>query len=463
MSGTDGGVVAADRLGMGASGVLASGDRVDAWTIEAALAVGGFGAVYRVSDTATGDVAALKLLHEEHARDADGVLRFERELLAVQRIQHENVVRTRAFGSYSGRPYIVMELLEGEDLDRRIARDGRLSLPAALDLLRPLSAALEAAHERGVIHRDLKASNVFLARQGAGHRVVLLDFGIAKLARHEGLDTSDLTGSRQAIGTPSCMAPEQVRGDEVDARTDVYALGVLTYHLLTGRLAFDDPSPTMVQYLHVHARRPRPSALAPIDPAIDDVVCRAMATLPAHRYPRPSVLIEELERATSPRAPSMPPTSRMIGVHVAVRLPERDDPSLIDEAMDAVQHAREHLVARGYVVAWELATAMLCMRPFADLATPSAEADVTLALWQLLASARLRGLPVHVAMHVDEAPKGTGKGATGALVRPALWDVPARSDAPLLTTAAASALGVSIARVEAELGAYGDAARSIDC
>src|SRR6185503_7424125 len=152
-----------------------------------------------------------------------------------------------------GRPWFAMELLDGVDLETHIAARGRLTPGEVLTVLGPICDALACAHDAGVIHRDIKASNVFLAADG---RVVLLDFGIAKLS-DPGIGAG-LTLSRQSLGTPSAMAPEQVAGREASERTDVYALGALLYHMLVGEPPFADSSPTVMQYLHCHARRPRP-------------------------------------------------------------------------------------------------------------------------------------------------------------------------------------------------------------
>ena len=253
---------------------LSPGEQVDDWIIVRALGGGGFGAVYEARHRATGQRVALKLLHA-HLVAAPGVVaRFHREATVIDRLRHPGIVELIAVGVAGGRPYLCMELLDGEDLAALVRRTGPMSGAQALAVLEPVCAALAAAHELGVVHRDVKASNVMVCGAGGARRVVLLDFGIAKLS--DAL-AGDLTASHQSLGTPSCMAPEQVHGRAVDARCDVYGLGALAFFLLTGHMPFEDPSLTMTQYLHLHARRPRVSAAAPVPPRVDDVVARAMA------------------------------------------------------------------------------------------------------------------------------------------------------------------------------------------
>jgi serine/threonine protein kinase len=249
--------------------------------VRAPIASGGFGAVYAVEHETSGAIGALKVLHAHLATSPEIAARMVREAEIIAQLHHPGVVRLLEAGLTDlGAPYLVMELLDGVDLDTVIRDRGRFAPRDALPLFEALCAGLAAAHARAVIHRDLKAANVLLCRDGVDRpeRVVLVDFGIAKL-----LDgaSAELTASRQALGTPASMAPEQIRGGTVDARTDVYALGALAYHVLTGRMAFEEASITMSQYLHLHAARPRPSEVAPVSPALDEVITRAMAIEPA--------------------------------------------------------------------------------------------------------------------------------------------------------------------------------------
>ncbi|HYU15426.1 MAG TPA: serine/threonine-protein kinase [Candidatus Acidoferrum sp.] len=273
---------------------LPIGESVEGWVVEAVLGTGGFAVVYRVRRD--GAFAALKVPHGALAADPGALARFRRETEVVQRIRHPNICAVLSCGELAdGRPYIIMEYLEGEDLHRRL-QEGRMAPEPACAIVDAVAAALEAAHQHGVIHRDVKASNVFLTDHG--NRVVLLDFGIAKL--REG---AALTGSREIVGTPESMAPEQLRGGPVDERTDVYGLGVLVHSLLIGASPFSVETPTLTGRLARRAARPRALHSAQLPIAVYRVVTRAMALDPANRYRRPSEVAEALSRALSPARP----------------------------------------------------------------------------------------------------------------------------------------------------------------
>ena len=243
---------------------------------------GGFGQVWRARRDADGAIVAVKVLHLELVRSVDALTRFQRELDAVERLDHPNVVRGLGHGTLpDGRPYLVLEYVEGPSLREVLHERGALPPAEMLSILEPLCDALQVAHEAGLIHRDVKASNVILARRDGAVRPVLLDFGLVKLVDQVG---PGLTSSRSMLGTPAAMAPEQMRGQPVDPRTDIYALGLLTYHVLTGLPAFGGAPGVVQSYLQVHGPRPRPSAKVDIDPAIDEPVARALSPEPADRF-----------------------------------------------------------------------------------------------------------------------------------------------------------------------------------
>jgi serine/threonine-protein kinase len=304
--------------------------QVGRYQVEAAVAEGGFGVVYRATDEGRGRTVALKLLHAELTHHPGAVERFEREARLVALVRHPNVVDVLELGlEHRGQPYFVMEWLDGTDLRRRLAEQGRLAPAAALDVLAGVAAALDAAHAVGVVHRDVKASNVFLA----GPRPVLLDFGVAKL-----LDDTrpGLTSSRHVIGTPPCMAPEQILGAPVDARTDVYGLGVLAFQALTGGLPFVHDSAAMVMDMHVHAPPPRASARAPLPPAVDEVLAAALAKAPGARPASAGALVAALARALGgERSGEDRPAA---AVRVRFSLSDPVDPDG-DAALDALEAA----------------------------------------------------------------------------------------------------------------------------
>jgi serine/threonine protein kinase len=193
---------------------------------------GGFGAVFAAEHPVLKRRAAVKVLHRLTGRDSEAALRFVSEAQAVNQIRHRHIVDVFSFGKLTdGRHFYVMDLLEGESLDRTLRRVGRFDLGTALQILRPIASALDVAHAAGIVHRDLKPQNIFLAWESSGEVVPkLLDFGVAKLLG----DSAVKTVSGTPIGTPMYMSPEQARGDKVDTRADLYALGVLMHELITG-------------------------------------------------------------------------------------------------------------------------------------------------------------------------------------------------------------------------------------
>ena len=259
---------------------------------------GGFGQVWHAHREADNERVAVKVLHLELVRSIDALTRFQRELDAIQRLRHPNVVAALDHGTLSdGRPYLVLEYIEGPSLREVIHDRGALPPTEMLEILAPLCDALGTAHQAGLVHRDVKASNVILARKGDAIRPVLLDFGLVKLIDQVG---PGLTSSRSMLGTPAAMAPEQMRGQPVDARTDVYALGLLAFHMLTGQPAFGGAPGVVQSYLQVHGPRPRPSAKVDIDPAIDEPVARALAPEPSERFSTAHELFEALQAVILP-------------------------------------------------------------------------------------------------------------------------------------------------------------------
>lgn len=285
------------RDGGGPGTPTAAALRAGDYLLDGVIAEGGFGVVYRAVHAASGAPAAVKIMHAELISRADVVLRFQREVDAIGRMRHPNVVEILDVGRLDdGRPYYAMELLQGRSLEQHLYSRGRLPADEALTILEPLCSALAAVHAAGIVHRDVKPSNVILCEQGGGLRVVLLDFGIAKL-----LDTTDLslTSSRHVVGTPAFMSPEQLLNRPVDMRTDVYALGALLYTMIAGSMPFSASAYPVLRHLHLHQAPPRPSLHAPVDPAFDDIVVRAMSKDPAGRQPDVTAFLEEVRAATA--------------------------------------------------------------------------------------------------------------------------------------------------------------------
>ena len=226
---------------------LSSGTRLGSYDVLGPIGAGGMGEVYRARDTRLDRTVALKVLPEEFFEDKDRVARFEREAKALAALNHHGIAAVHSFEEVEGRHFLVMELVEGEGLDARIAR-GPIPLEEALPMARQIAAALEAAHEKGIIHRDLKPANVMVGPDGD---VKLLDFGLAKIFEPEGNPASGpqltqsptMTGratmAGTILGTAAYMSPEQARGRTADKRADIWAFGAVLFELLTGRRAFE--------------------------------------------------------------------------------------------------------------------------------------------------------------------------------------------------------------------------------
>lgn len=273
---------------------------IPGFRLDRMIGEGGFGQVWSAFRDTDNAHCAVKVLHLELVRSIDALTRFQRELDAIQRLQHPNVISAMDHGTLSdGRPYLVLEYIEGPSLRDVIQERGAIPPTEVLEILGPLCDALQVAHDTGLVHRDVKASNVILARAGDALRPVLLDFGLVKLVDQVG---PGLTSSRSMLGTPAAMAPEQMRGQPVDQRTDVYALGLLAYHMLTGQPAFGGAPGVVQSYLQVHGPRPRPSAKVDIDPVIDEPIGRALAPDPGERFPTARGLFDALKQAIAPDA-----------------------------------------------------------------------------------------------------------------------------------------------------------------
>ena len=297
------------------------------------------------------------------------VTRFLREAMAVNMIRHPNIVDIFEFGELEdGRPFYVMELLEGTNLRKLVQLRGRFSPADALGMLEPVCGALDAAHRAGVVHRDLKASNITVLETGTERVVKLLDFGIAKLL-HPEPGGAGLTEAGSMLGTSHYMAPEQVRGEQVDTRVDVYALGVLLYQLLTAQYPFQSEKTEEIAWMHLTAPVPRASQAAPVPPALDDVIIKAMEKDREKRYPSVMAFLEALKEASGAAAPVVSEEERPVpaaGIYVEVRVPEdlaEDlDDALIDDMGTVLDEAEQRLKDAQFLLPLRTSNALLGVR-----------------------------------------------------------------------------------------------------
>jgi eukaryotic-like serine/threonine-protein kinase len=278
------------------------------WRIEALLGTGGMGSVFRAEHVHVGRKAAVKVLHPELCRSPAERERFRREARVATRLRSPHVAEVLDFGEdASGRPYLAMELLEGESLRSVLERDGRLSPGRAVRLLRQLLDGLSAAHLAGIVHRDLKPENLWLSGAGGDERLRVLDFGIAKWS--EGRPDSARTQAGLVVGTPEYLAPEQAVGGEVDRRADLYAAGILAFVMLTGRHPFDTSDIRALVAAHAFERVPGLSSVAPelaAWPKLVDFVARATEKDRARRPGTAVELATLLAGAEVPVQPSRP-------------------------------------------------------------------------------------------------------------------------------------------------------------
>ena len=276
------------------------------YRIEQLLGRGGMGAVYRSRDMRLDRLVALKVVRQELLEDGDARRRFRREAQIVARLQHPGIVSIFDFGTLAGGgAYLVMELVRGEDLRRVLHREGRLEPARAVKILTAVCAAIEAAHHEGVLHRDLKPENILLP--GGDIEAKVLDFGVAKLVSdgsradvEEPMETmAALTVAGTIIGTPAYMAPEQLAALALDARTDVFALGVIAYEMLCGELPFSRGSLTDVILGQARGAQPLTERDPDIPAALDRAIRRAMDMTPDQRPATPQAFASEVRQALS--------------------------------------------------------------------------------------------------------------------------------------------------------------------
>ena len=274
---------------------LAPGTSFGPFRIVALLGSGGMASVYKAYDESLERHVALKVVHGTFLGDPTFAERFRREAKVVARLEHPNVVPIHAFGVEGGVPWMAMRLIPGGAVSGRLAQ-GRLPMGDTLRIVRDVAAALDYAHSKGVVHRDVKPQNMLVDDD---ERVYLADFGIARL-----LETSThLTATGMIQGTPAYMAPEQATGQPVDSRADVYALGIVAYEALTGRVPFSGPTPVSILLKHVSEPVPRPPATE-LPAPMTDVLEKCLAKAPEERFASATEFVAALDAALVDTVPA---------------------------------------------------------------------------------------------------------------------------------------------------------------
>jgi serine/threonine-protein kinase len=432
---------------------LKPGTLAGAYVLKKELASGGGGTVYEAQHRLLGRKVAVKVLRRELAASPQMVARFLREALAVNMIKHPNIVDIYEFGELpDGRPFYVMELLEGIDLRSTLNERGRFTPTEVFEILEPVCSALQAAHDQGIVHRDLKASNILIMQREGKQVVKLLDFGIAKLMHPDAADAG-LTVVGTRLGTSYTMAPEQIRGDAVDPRTDIYALGVVLYHLLTGQYPFRAETMTDIERMHLEAPPPRPSQAAAIPPAIDAVSLRCMEKQADRRFPSAKAFVDALRDAIGIKKAGGDEVARGGAIYVEIRIAadaDAESDEVLDDTSMILDTAEQALRGAGLTLPLQTGSALIGARVFsADAGEAATQRDELVALANTLSeelSARSTlhaGVHANISVHVDnaaikdnaEAPGGR-EVSGGDLLSIATWAPQENVEGVFLTDAA---------------------------
>ncbi len=403
------------------------------YVLQSVVGLGGHGAVFQAEHRILKRRAAVKVLHS-HLNDREEMLqRFVREAQVINKIRHPSIVDIHDFGLLQdGSPYYVMELLPARTLTHLLLECGRLSPERVLVFMEPVCDALEAAHRAGVVHRDLKTSNVAVVSDGEVPRVKLLDFGIAKII-HPEPDQPNLTTDGQRLGSPNTMAPEQIRGGPIGPATDIYALGVMLYRMLTGEYPFQSQNRVEVEQMHLEAPPPRPSTRAPVSAAVDAVVLRCLEKDAQRRYPTAMALLAALREAVAPPVSAQPGAgircTPALAIHAeAVITAGQEDDAAYTTASAVLDALEQGLRDLGFILAEQMGLTLLGVWLLDDAPPMKLQTLLTMAreLHQR-AQARAAGshVSVQICVHVGEVETRRGPDGDeltgGPLVDTAGW------------------------------------------
>jgi serine/threonine-protein kinase len=279
----------------------------DRYRVVRLVGEGGMGQVFEAQHVNINKRFAVKLLRPEIVSNAEAVQRFRQEAWSASSIGHENIIEIEDFATLpSGAVYLAMEFLVGESLAERMREETALGFAEALDIVLQVASGLGAAHDKGIVHRDMKPENIFLAQKHGRAIVKILDFGIAKVSGADG--NKSLTRTGTIFGTPHYMSPEQALGKPLDHRADIYSVGVIMYELFTGRVPFEAESFMGILTKHITSTPKPPREMAPerdIPPEMEAVILRAMAKEPDERYQSMGELLQALATIAATYAPEV--------------------------------------------------------------------------------------------------------------------------------------------------------------
>jgi len=326
------------------SGVVPIGSTLDGrYRVDSVLGKGGMGRVYKGEHMGIGRAVAIKVLHPDLGKNKEAAARFQREAIASGRLDHPNIVGVSDSGVLEdGCPYLVMEVLEGEELGKRLERDKRIPWPEAIEILRGVLAGLRHAHERGVVHRDIKPDNVFLARKDGETIVKLLDFGIAKLYQGS-TDDPATTRAGLTVGTPAYLSPEQAVGGEIKPATDLYSATVVFYEMLAGRPPFEDTDPLAIMTAHVSREPPMFAEIAKdlvLPAGLEKVIRDGLEKVSAERIQTANAYLDRLDDVLRRAGYTvMPRSSRSVAIPTpapgSITIPPNATPSAPMRAVTA--------------------------------------------------------------------------------------------------------------------------------